>query len=85
MRGGQQPAGFAIEPPQRAFFGQGVDVPLDGEGAGETEMRLNLAERRGDAMLPMMRVDELEDVALTIGQWFGWHSVQVNTCARGWQ
>ena len=54
-------------------------MPLDGEWTGKAEVRLDFTQGRRDAVLTVMRVDEIEHLALTIGKRFGWHSVQVNT------
>jgi hypothetical protein len=53
-------------------------VPLDSERARQTEVRLNLTERGGYTRLPVVRVDEIKYLLLTIGERFA-HSVQVNT------
>ena len=81
MVGGvEEAAGFAGEALERAFFREGIDVALDGKRAGEAEVRLDFAERRRNALLTLMRVDEIENLLLTGGERsdFG-HSVQVNT------
>ena len=54
MRGVEEAAGLAVEPVERAFFDQGVDMALDGERAGEAEVRLDLAERRRHALLALV-------------------------------
>jgi hypothetical protein len=53
-------------------------VAFDAEGAGEPEVGLDLAEGRGDALLAVVGVDEIEDLLLAVGEYFA-HSVQVNT------
>jgi hypothetical protein len=45
-------------------------VALDAERAREPEVRLDFAERGRDAVLPLVRVDEIEDLLLAIGERF---------------
>ena len=78
MGGGKKPAGLALEPAKRAFFSEGIDVPLDAEGTRQAEVGLNLAEGGSDAMLAVVGIDEIKDLLLTIGERFA-HSVHVNT------
>jgi hypothetical protein len=52
---------------ERAFFLEGLQVAGDGEGAGETEVRLDLAQRGEDLVLLAMRVHEIEHSLLAIG------------------
>lgn len=66
VRRGQESAGLAIEPTQRALGGERIDMALDAEGTRETEVCLDLAERRSHTMLTMVRIDEIEDLLLTI-------------------
>jgi hypothetical protein len=56
---------------ERAFLGEGIDVTLDGEGAGETKVFLDLAEHGGDAVLLLVGLDEIEDLLLAFGEVFG--------------
>jgi hypothetical protein len=67
----EQAAGFAGEAVERAFLGEGIDVTLDGEGAGETKVFLDLAEHGGDAVLLLVGLDEIEDLLLAFGEVFG--------------
>ncbi len=60
VRGVEETAGFTLETTERAFLDEGVDVALDGEGAGETEMSLNLAQHGRDAMLLLVFLDKIE-------------------------
>ena len=78
----EEAAGLAGEALECALLGEGIDMALDGERARETEMRLNLTQRRRHALLALVGVDKIENLLLTgrerrvIG-----HSVQVNTSA----
>lgn len=72
MVGGvEEAAGLAGEAVERAFLGERIDVALDGEGAGETEMFLDFAEHGGDAVFALVSLDEIEDLLLAIGEGFG--------------
>ena len=51
-----------------AFFGERIDMALDAEGAREAEVRLDFAEGRRHAVLPVVRVDEVENLLLAIGE-----------------
>ena len=81
--GMEETAGLAGEALKRAFFGERIDVALDGERARETEVRLNFAERGRHASFELMGVDEIENLLLTGRErWVIGHSVQVNTSDR---
>ena len=69
--GWRRPAGLAGEALEGALLGEGVDVALDAERAGEAEMLLNLAEGRRDTLLALVGLDEIEDLLLTGGEGFG--------------
>jgi hypothetical protein len=72
MVGGvEEAAGFAGEAVKGAFLGERIDVALDGERAGETEMFLDLAEHGGDAVFALVGVNEIEDLLLAVGEGFG--------------
>jgi hypothetical protein len=72
MVGGvEEAAGFAGEAVEGAFLGERIDVALDGERAGETEMFLDLAEHGGDAVFALVGVNEIEDLLLAVGEGFG--------------
>jgi hypothetical protein len=81
VRGVEEAAGFAGKAVERALLGQGIDVTLDGKGAGESKVGLNFAERGRDTVLALMGLDEIKDFLLTGGEDF-WHSVQLNTPGR---
>jgi hypothetical protein len=76
----EKPPGLAIEPTKRAFRGEGIDMALDAERTGQAEMRLDFPERRRDTVLPVVAVDEIEDLLLALGEGIA-HSVHVNTLA----
>jgi hypothetical protein len=73
MRLREQAAGLAFEPAERAFFGQGLQMALDAERAGEVEVRLDFADRGRHAVLAVVGVDEVEHLLLAVGEWFGRH------------
>ena len=75
---GEETAGLAIEPAERALGGERVEVTLDPKRAGEAEVRLDFAQRRRHAVLAMVGVDEVENLLLPVGEGFA-HGVQVNT------
>ena len=77
--GGHEAAGLTLEAVEGALADQGVDVALDAERTGEAEVGLDLAERGCHAVLPMVLMDEVEDLALAVGEGRIAHSVQVNT------
>ena len=64
-------AALAGEAVEGAFLGERIDVALDGERAGETEMFLDLAEHGGDAVFALVGVNEIEDLLLAVGEGFG--------------
>jgi len=71
VAGVEEAAGFAGEAVERAFFCKRIDVALDGEGAGETKVLLDLAEHGGDAVFLLVGLDEIEDLLLAFGESFG--------------
>jgi hypothetical protein len=72
MVGGvEEAAGLAGEAVERALLRKRIDVALDRERARESEVRLNLAQRRRDAVLLLVGLDEIEDFLLTGGEGLG--------------
>ncbi len=69
VRRREETTGDTIEAAQGAFGGERVDVALDPERTGETEVGLDFAQRRGDAVLAVVGVDEIEDLLLAVGKW----------------
>ena len=82
--GGEEPPGLALEAAEHALADEGIDVPLDAEGAGEAEVGLNLTQRGGDTVLAVVGLDEAEHLLLALGELFV-HSVQVDTRVVGKQ
>lgn len=71
VAGMEEAAGFAGEAVERAFLREGIDVALDGEGAGEAEVFLDFAERRGDALFALRGLNKIEDLLLSFSEGFG--------------
>jgi hypothetical protein len=68
VAGVEEAAGFAGEAVERAFFSEGVDVALHGEGTGEAEVFLDLAQHGGDTVFALVGLDKIEDLLLAFGE-----------------